>query len=584
MHKARGFLPKASKAWLYNAALFALICAAFAAGIIIGPMLASRGNKDERKIRCTPDAMAQKTPTTVDSKCVSSKEFQALLLEWSQSSQIIDEKMLNVSIRKIIPSMRKQLRANNDESKKALQEMFRKVLANWTTQFLQHINNNLQSNETERVTVVKNKENTKDKTEVIDVDSVVPPLRPGKQASLPVAVALYPLNGEFTTWDVSGRNNPNGIARGVRLAPGPNGQPNGSYQFSGKSSSYIEFPNMGALRVKNSLTLLAWVYVKSKGGPIFNYNPMGWGVSMWINSLFRLTAKFVEHDEGCKTCFTSVLPLKRNAWHYIGMSYDHSTGIAKLWVDGKVSVKRNIGTKVHLSTARNARMGARALNDGAYFDGRISRLQVYDKVLSQREIETVSGPIQVGRCPQGWTGHRSSCYLVFNRLTNQWNQARQVCQEHGGDLVEIGSSEENNFVYALARSKAYSQKFMWIGLLRGSADETFSWVNDPYPPLYSNWALGEPNDFSGRGENCGHMYIWTNPKGKQWNDELCVDPYIGSMIFMCEIQPVDKLRMTGSYKVIKSTNVIDGEGSSDQSASGEETSESNSGSEFGFMN
>ena len=127
-------------------------------------------------------------------------------------------------------------------------------------------------------------------------------------------------------------------------------------------------------------------------------------------------------------------------------------------------------------------------------------------------------------------------------------------------------------------------RFMWIGLLRGSADETFSWVNDPYPPLYSNWALGEPNDFSGRGENCGHMYIWTNLKGKQWNDELCVDPYIGSMIFMCEIQPVDKLRMTGSYKVIKSTNVIDGEGSSDQSASGEETSESNSGSEFGFMN
>lgn len=57
--------------------------------------------------------------------------------------------------------------------------MFRKVHANWTTQFLQHINNNLQSNETERVTVVKNKENTKNKTEVIDVDSVVPPLRPG---------------------------------------------------------------------------------------------------------------------------------------------------------------------------------------------------------------------------------------------------------------------------------------------------------------------------------------------------------------------------------------------------------------------
>ena len=57
--------------------------------------------------------------------------------------------------------------------------MLSKVLANWTTQFLQHINNNLQSKETERVTVVTNKKNTKNKTEVIDVDSVVPPLRPG---------------------------------------------------------------------------------------------------------------------------------------------------------------------------------------------------------------------------------------------------------------------------------------------------------------------------------------------------------------------------------------------------------------------
>ena len=122
MYKARGFLPKASKAWLYNAALFALICAAFAAGIIIGPMLSSRGNKDERKIHCTPDATARKTQATVDSKCVSSKEVQALLLEWSQSPHIIDEKTLNVSIRKIIPSMRNQFsRANNEETKKALQ-------------------------------------------------------------------------------------------------------------------------------------------------------------------------------------------------------------------------------------------------------------------------------------------------------------------------------------------------------------------------------------------------------------------------------------------------------------------------------
>ena len=64
-----------------------------------------------------------------------------------------------------------------------------------------------------------------------------------------------------------------------------------------------------------------------------------------------------------------------------------------------------------------------------------------------------------GACPQGWTGYHSSCYLVFNRLTNQWNQARQVCQEHGGDLVEIESPEENHFVYTLAHSKAANRRY-----------------------------------------------------------------------------------------------------------------------------
>lgn len=577
MEKARSLVPGSYKTWLYNAALFALICAAFAAGIIIGPMVSSTGCKGVQEVHCTPHATARETKTAVDSGCVSSKELQAFMVEWNQSLRSINEKMVNASRHRINPFIRKMLRANSEATKQALQEMLTMILTNWTTQFSQHINNQFQANVSEMVTVVTKKDPTAKRPEVIEVDSVEPSARPGIEASLPVPVALYPLNGEFATLDLSGRSNANGIARGVRFAPGPDGYPNGSYQFSGKSNSFIEFPNMGALEVKNSLTLLVWVYVKSKGGPIFNYNPSSRGVSIWIDSKFRLAAKFVEHDQRCKTCFVSVLPLKQHEWNYVGMSYDHSSGMAKLWVDGKVSVQRDIGRKLHLSTARDARMGARARNDGNYFDGRITRLQVYDKALSQREIEALAGPIRVGRCPQGWTGYRSSCYLVFKRLTSQWNQARQVCQEHGGDLVEIGSTEENNFVYALARSKAYSERFMWIGLLRGSADESFAWVHDPYPPLYSNWALGEPNNFYGRGENCGHMYIWTSQKGKQWNDELCVNPSIGPMVFMCEIQPLGARKIPENYKIVETPNVVDGDGSGDQSGSGEL---SYSGNEF----
>ena len=124
---------------------------------------------------------------------------------------------------------------------------------------------------------------------------------------------------------------------------------------------------------------------------------------------------------------------------------------------------------------------------------------------------------------------------------------------------------------------------MWIGLLRGSSDESFSWINEPSPPLYTNWALGEPNNFYGRGENCGHMYIWKGEKAKQWNDELCVNPSIGPMVFMCEIEPVHSLRMLGYPRQVETSNLIDGEGSAtEESGSGELSSGSESGNQFGF--
>lgn len=122
----------------------------------------------------------------------------------------------------------------------------------------------------------------------------------------------------------------------------------------------------------------------------------------------------------------------------------------------------------------------------------------------------------------------------------------------------------------------FFSRYMWIGLLRGSSDERFSWVDSPSPTLYSNWAITEPNNFNGRGENCGHMYIWKGEKAMQWNDELCVNPTIGPMIFMCEIKPVDL-----GPKPAKTGNSIDEDRSGNGgSGSGEVSSGSESGDDL----
>ena len=60
---------------------------------------------------------------------------------------------------------------------------------------------------------------------------------------------------------------------GVKVAPGPDNTANGSYEFLGNSSSYIEFPNSegGALDVRHSMTMLCWLRHDGRDGPIFSY-------------------------------------------------------------------------------------------------------------------------------------------------------------------------------------------------------------------------------------------------------------------------------------------------------------------------
>ena len=93
---------------------------------------------------------------------------------------------------------------------------------------------------------------------------------------VPEPVALYPLNATYTTQEINNRQ-PQGTSVGVSLAPGPDGKPGGSYQFTGNADSYIEFPNDGGLDVKHSFTLLCWVYPESSEGPLFHYGVTKWG-------------------------------------------------------------------------------------------------------------------------------------------------------------------------------------------------------------------------------------------------------------------------------------------------------------------
>ena len=124
MAKDKSVLQGSYKTWLCNAALFALICAAFAAGILLGPIVSSRG-KDELKEMCySPDeARAQfATEKGAKSECISQKQLKVIMEQWRRSmDDLIEEKMLNVTKRKINPAIRRLSRAKDATTKKTIQ-------------------------------------------------------------------------------------------------------------------------------------------------------------------------------------------------------------------------------------------------------------------------------------------------------------------------------------------------------------------------------------------------------------------------------------------------------------------------------
>ena len=176
----------------------------------------------------------------------------------------------------------------------------------------------------------------------------------------------------------------------MSLADGPDGIPNGSYQFHGNNKSYIEFPNNGSLNAQQSITMLCWVYFTSNTeGPLFFYgNNRSKFVGMYIDNN-ELVARFTYGRYNLST------ELKVNQWHYVGASYDHVTGNASLWVNGTKHDRKTFKPNLTLATeGQNVTMGSVFR---FHFEGRITSMQVYNVALTQEQIKNMTDVMKRGK-------------------------------------------------------------------------------------------------------------------------------------------------------------------------------------------
>ena len=203
--------------------------------------------------------------------------------------------------------------------------------------------------------------------------------------SVPLSpVALFPLNGQYETTDISHSFNPPAQASGVELAPGPDGSTGGSYQFSGNLTSFLQFPNKGGLDTRYSLTFLAWISHEQTGGPIFYYAGAEYGVRFLLKDDRFIARLFSSNLTLMKDLSSDILASKM--WHFVGASYDYVSGKLILWINGSFHREIDVAWPDELATQQSVIMGAIPGAAGTY-KGRISCAQLYDRALSESEVQ-----------------------------------------------------------------------------------------------------------------------------------------------------------------------------------------------------
>ncbi|XP_056001033.1 perlucin-like [Ostrea edulis] len=117
-------------------------------------------------------------------------------------------------------------------------------------------------------------------------------------------------------------------------------------------------------------------------------------------------------------------------------------------------------------------------------------------------------------CPSGFVHHGSSCYLFVMNSTSSWIGAANFCKIRHGNLVEIESAEENNFIEReLRKLPLPEEKEFWIGASDRIREGEWTWFTTLSPMNFTAWQPGEPNNSDGN-ENCVIIYavdfLWNN--------------------------------------------------------------------------
>jgi hypothetical protein len=182
------------------------------------------------------------------------------------------------------------------------------------------------------------------------------------------------------------------------------------FSFNG-SSSAATIPSSPSLTVE-SLTFGAWIFPTDVNlRPILEYGDENdWaGAHFWVGSQAysalpgALYANFREGPFQNHVIQASDV-IAGSTWSFVSATYDKSSGIARLYVNGQMVQEENLGIFTP-RTDKRLNIGQRTItcfdgSNGSHFTGIIDEVQVFNRPLTQSEIKSIYDAGPSGVCKE----------------------------------------------------------------------------------------------------------------------------------------------------------------------------------------
>lgn len=177
-----------------------------------------------------------------------------------------------------------------------------------------------------------------------------------------------------TAFDLSGNGNNGTLENGVAWS-------GGVLQFDG-TDDCVDAGSGSSLDITDAITIEAWIYISShKTEHVVlskNYNAYEFSIKNTDEiRLFLSSTQYV---------ITTATNLAEKTWYNVVGTYDSTTGIAKIYVDGREQTATDSASGgITSRPANKVYIGSRA-GSAIHFNGSIDSVRIYNRALSAEEV------------------------------------------------------------------------------------------------------------------------------------------------------------------------------------------------------